>query len=86
MWEWERIAADIREQAGTGGPPSRVAKALGVDVSYVTGMIDRGGLAEVAGRWFIGVRRSLSDAYREHTIGHELAHWWARTNGRLLID
>ena len=26
----------------------------------------------VGGRWFIGVRRSLSESYREHTKGHEL--------------
>lgn len=82
MWEWERIADDIRVQAGLcDGSPSRIARALGIDVAYVTGMIDRGGLAEAGGRWFIGIRRSLPDAYREHTIGHELAHWWARTNG-----
>lgn len=80
-WEHERIADDIRGQAGVDGAPSKLARALHVDVAYVTGMVDRGGLAQHSGRWFIGIRRSLPDAYREHTIGHELAHWWARTNG-----
>lgn len=79
-WEQERIADSIRAQAGVDGMPSKLARALGIDVAYVTGMVDRGGLAQHSGRWFIGVRRSLPDAYREHTIGHELAHWWARTN------
>lgn len=80
-WEQERIADDIRGQAGVDGAPSKLARALGIDIAYVTGMVDRGGLAQHNGRWFIGVRRSLPEAYREHTIGHELAHWWARTNG-----
>jgi hypothetical protein len=80
-WEHERIADDIRQIAGVDGPPSALARALGIDVAYVTGMVDRGGLAQHGARWFIGVRRSLPEAYREHTIGHELAHWWARTNG-----
>lgn len=80
-WDQERIADDIRAQSDEIGAPSRVARALGIDVAYVTGMIDRGGLARHGERWFIGIRRSLPEAYREHTIGHELAHWWARTNG-----
>lgn len=78
-WEWERIADDIR--GGLSGPPSAIARARGVSVSFVTGIVNRGGLARTAAGWFIGVRRSLPDTYREHTIGHELAHWWAQTNG-----
>lgn len=76
-WEAERAADGIRELAKTRSMrPSVIARRLGIRVVRVPGMLDRGNLGYGSGRWWIAIRND-----DEHTIGHELKHWWDRING-----
>lgn len=70
--ELERVAEWLRDSAER---PSAIARALGLDVYLVPNLLGRGQLSRFHGRQIISVRASLSLPYREHTIGHELAHW-----------